>query len=55
MNENTMATNLKPHEHVNFVKSTKIGTVDNKAMPSKALKCEIQNNIFTVTIALITP
>ena len=29
-----MATNFEPHEYVNFVQSTKIGTHENKAIHS---------------------
>ena len=32
-----MATNFEPHECVNFVQSTKIGTHENKAIHSKHL------------------
>ena len=34
MKENTVATNFEPHEIVNFVQSTKIGTYKNKAIHS---------------------
>ena len=34
MKENTMATNFEPHERVTFLRSTKIGTQENKAIHS---------------------
>ena len=38
MKENVMATNFEPHEYVIFVQSTKIGTHENKAIHSMAIK-----------------
>ena len=35
MKENTMATNSEPHECVIFVRSTKLGTHENKTIHSK--------------------
>ena len=40
MKENTMAKNFEPHECVIFVKSTKIGTHENKGIHSMTEMCK---------------